>query len=374
MHFLGTSALVRPLPPTSPKCGSETFQVRTLLGCVKVGVYKPLDVLSLTQSNNLNGSIAISNGGSPATNLCWDGSTITGEAELTAVVNAGAIDILIALNSLNHDPVWSESTKTVISTALADGKLDKLLLFDRYANGDVKFPGLPPGSVIRSNFWEPLVPINATASPNVGPAGTVGTWSGCSSNHGYIAPVAPLSKAQYHFRRQPDSNPVSVQFCHNDKLVYYSTVPEDNYLAEALCDSPGGSANKLLANTLWKIATESCFALLPTTYRLWNAATDKLVQPLVNGRSYCIDYPYNIEAQVTCPSLPVGIKLWKQHDGSTIARQKESEAPYYLWGNVGADVKPNPKSKPLLPGVYKVSNLSGGDGITFTQTCTSPGA
>ena len=61
MHFLGTSALVRPLPPTSPKCGSETFQVRTLLGCVKVGVYKPLDVLSLTQSNNLNGSIAISN-------------------------------------------------------------------------------------------------------------------------------------------------------------------------------------------------------------------------------------------------------------------------------------------------------------------------
>ena len=285
MHFLGTSALVRPLPPTSPKCGSETFQVRTLLGCVKVGVYKPLDVLSLTQSNNLNGSIAISNGGSPATNLCWDGSTITGEAELTAVVNAGAIDILIALNSLNHDPVWSESTKTVISTALADGKLDKLLLFDRYANGDVKFPGLPPGSVIRSNFWEPLVPINATASPNVGPAGTVGTWSGCSSNHGYIAPVAPLSKAQYHFRRQPDSNPVSVQFCHNDKLVYYSTVPEDNYLAEALCDSPGGSANKLLANTLWKIATESCFALLPTTYRLWNAATDKLVEPLVNGRS-----------------------------------------------------------------------------------------
>lgn len=73
------------------------------------------------------------------------------------------------------------------------------------------------------------------------------------------------------------------------------------------------------------------------------------------------------------PHPPVGIKI-SPHRGSTIARQKECEAPYFLWGNNGADILPNPNKKPLPPGVYKGSDLAGGDEITFTQTCTSLGA
>ena len=76
---------------------------------------------------------------------------------------------------------------------------------------------------------------------------------------------------------------------------------------------------------------------------------------------------------MACPALPVGIKIWPQ-GGATHARQKEYEAPYYLWGNNGADVLPNPKKKLLPPGVYKVSDRAGGDTISFTQTCTSHGA
>lgn len=45
-----------------------------------------------------------------------------------------------------------------------------------------------------------------------------------------------------------------------------------------------------------------------------------------------------------------------------------------MWGNNGADILPNPNKKPLPPGVYKGSDLAGGDEITFTQTCTSLGA
>lgn len=241
-----------------------------------MAVYQRAFNFEFYQVNNVHATIDTSNNGSPATNLCWDGSTITSEDALTAAVNTNTIDILIAF-STGDQAVWSESTKNFISTALADGKLQKLLLFDRYASegnvtGDVQFPGLAAGSVVYG-LAEPSTPINALSSPNVGPAGTVGSWSGCNSNHGYIKPVTPLPEAEYHFQRQPDSNAVSAQFCHNQKLVYYSTTPNP-----------------------------------------------------------------------------------------------------YLWGNVDTDVKPNPKKKPLVPGVYEVSDLSDRNEIAFTQNCTGSGA
>ena len=335
-------------------------------------MYQP-SFLTTTEANNIQAAITTSNGGSPPTNLCWNGSPIIDEGTLTSAVNSGTIDILVGLNWNNGAPIWSEATKTAISAALHAGTLQKLLVYDRFANNDVQFPGLEAGSVVLEFGVEPIRPIIALDSPNVGPAGTVGTWSACWSNHGYIVPVVPLSQAEFHYERVPDTKPVSVQFCHNDKLVYYSTTPQDAYLDGYTCDLPFGSANMLFANTLWKIATEFCCVPSPTTYRLWNAATDTLVGTLDNGTSYCIDYPYNIEAQVTCPTLPVGMKIWPQ-GGSTIARQKEYEAPYYLWGNNGADVLPNPKKKPLPLGVYHVSDLSGGNSISFTQTCISLGA
>ena len=214
---------------------------------------------------------------------------------------------------------------------------------------------------------DPIDPISPLDSPNVGPAGNVGTWSGCGSNLGYIAPVSALSQGEFHFRRQPDGQPVSIQFRYDQKLVYYSTIPQDAFPygdANFGCPDPVESLNKLFANTSWKIATESCCEA--TTYYLWNAATNTPDTPIVNGESYCINYKYNIEARVSCQTLPVGMKIWPE-GGSTIARQKEYEAPYFLWGNNAADVLPN--KKPLPAGVYHLSNLDGGDKITFTQTC-----
>jgi len=259
--------------------------------------------LTTTEANNIQAAITTSNGGSPPTNLCWNGSPIIDEGTLTSAVNSGTIDILVGLNWNNGAPIWSEATKTAISAALHAGTLQKLLVYDRFANNDVQFPGLEAGSVVLEFGVEPIRPIIALVSPNVGPAGTVGTWSACWSNHGYIVPVVPLSQAEFHYERVPDTKPVSVQFCHNDKLVYYSTTPQDAYL-DGYTYLPVGSANMLFANTLWKIATEFCCVPSPTTYRLWNSANNTLVGTLVNGTSYCIDYPYNIEAQDTCPILP----------------------------------------------------------------------
>lgn len=109
---------------------------------------------------------------------------------------------------------------------------------------------------------------------------------------------------------------------------------------------------------------------MPTSYRLWNANTNLFVGELTNRSSYCINYRYNIEVIPRCRTW---LKIWKD-GGSVIARQKdEYEAPFYLWGKNGADVLPNPKKKPLPPGTYKVSNLAGGDEITFTQTSPSQG-
>ena len=135
-------------------------------------------------------------------------------------VSSGSVDLLIALNQNFFNAVWWDANATVVASALTAGTLKKLRVYDRYANNDVKFPGVAPGCVVQgtSDFIEPISPLD---SPNVGPAGTVGTWSGCASNHGYIVPVGALSQAEFHFRRQVDLQPMSVQFCYDQRLVYF---------------------------------------------------------------------------------------------------------------------------------------------------------
>lgn len=105
-----------------------------------------------------------------------------------------------------------------MACTISDGALQKLLVFDGYAD-DVKFPGLAPGSVVRSVVVEPIQPISALSTPNVGPGGTVGTWEGWYSNQGYIVPTSPLDQTKLHFEREADSEPISVQFCYDDQLV-----------------------------------------------------------------------------------------------------------------------------------------------------------
>ena len=89
-------------------------------------------------------------------------------------VSSGSVDLLIALNQNFFNAVWWDANATVVASALTAGTLKKLRVYDRYANNDVKFPGLAPGCVVQgtSDFIEPISPLD---SPNVGPAGTVGT-------------------------------------------------------------------------------------------------------------------------------------------------------------------------------------------------------
>ena len=73
------------------------------------------------------------------------------EAALVTAVRSGSIDLLIALNWGFHNAVWSDATATVVASALTAGTLKKkFMVYDRYADNDVKFPGLAPGSVVKN--------------------------------------------------------------------------------------------------------------------------------------------------------------------------------------------------------------------------------
>jgi hypothetical protein len=186
-------------------------------------------------------------------NICWDGSTITTEAALLLVL--GTFDILLGLNPDNGNPIWTDVARDAIGIALGDNVLQKLFVYDRFCDYDVKVPGLAAGQVVRS-FYEPIMPLLSLESPNVGPAGTVGEWSACSSNHGYIIDNPDM---EVHFVRTSDQEAVSVEYCFGNKVVYYSTTPQDFYLAEYYpCDYPVGSANNLFKNTIAKLAQSSC--------------------------------------------------------------------------------------------------------------------
>lgn len=185
-------------------------------------------------------------------NICWDGSTVTNEADLLLVL--GTFDILLGLNPDNSNPIWTDVARDAISIALSDNLLQKLIVYDRFCNYDVKVPGLAAGQVVRS-FYEPIKPVLSLERPNIGPAGMVGEWSACSSNHGYIIDNPDMDA---HFVRTADEEAVSVEYCFGNKIVYYSTTPQDFYLYGYTCDYPAGSANNLFKNTIAKLAQSSC--------------------------------------------------------------------------------------------------------------------
>jgi Domain of unknown function (DUF4082) len=107
------------------------------------------------------------------------------------------------------------------------------------------------------------------------------------------------------------------------------------------------------------------------SYYVWNATSDTESFEIYDGFSGCIPgNRYNIEARPNCQTpTTVAFKL----KGVTVNFQKkwtESEAPFFLWTNVGADVKPSYLL--LLNGVYTLTvNTTATDAetFTFTQAC-----
>ena len=75
-------------------------------------------------------------------------------------------------------PFGRKPRKPAISAALAAGKPQKLLAFDRYATTDVKIPGLEAGSVTRFLPTEPVTPIDAAISPKCRPGRHGGSVEG----------------------------------------------------------------------------------------------------------------------------------------------------------------------------------------------------
>lgn len=108
-------------------------------------------------------------------------------------------------------------------------------------------------------------------------------------------------------------------------------------------------------------------------YYIWDPTTNLVVTELSNNAAICIPRLYSIEAR-RCQepaTFPVQFKL--SNSTHAVHRQKEYEAPYFLFGDTttgsSTDVKPNPK--PLPPGPYSLYTTVDGvtEIITFTQTC-----
>lgn len=105
----------------------------------------------MSPADNINAAIGIANVATPPANLCWSGSAITDEAGLVTAVSSGSVDLLIALNQNFFNAVWWDANATVVASALTAGTLKKkFMVYDRYADNDVKFPGLAPGSVVKN--------------------------------------------------------------------------------------------------------------------------------------------------------------------------------------------------------------------------------
>jgi hypothetical protein len=149
------------------------------------------------------------------------------------------------------------TTRTALFNAISNIKVQKLATFDRYAQADPMVPGLTSGQVIQSYTDEETVTAyNPTLRPAVGPAGPVSTFtttSGCLSNLGAI--ISKPEGAVVDFYRQSDRNPISMKYCVENKLAYYSTL--ETYFNMWLGSNPI-SRSRLLINAITMIALEEC--------------------------------------------------------------------------------------------------------------------
>jgi Domain of unknown function (DUF4082) len=109
------------------------------------------------------------------------------------------------------------------------------------------------------------------------------------------------------------------------------------------------------------------------SYYVWNAASDTIITELYDGFSGCIKGKlYNIEARPSCPTTSVAFKLYNVTSSTTVKRQTEIEAPFFVFGDNVTIGDVFPSRLLLSNGVYQLFTTVGTNTeiITFAQACT----
>jgi hypothetical protein len=137
------------------------FLLAGVSACDKVYIFTAggLPAAAIT---NINDAINLAN--TDGANLCWNTADTTfDETTLVTVLNQGMVNFLIALNVDITMPIWSAATKTAVSNALSDNKLQKLAVFDEFTEDDAGIPGLEAGQIVKdadSGFMDPVSPLD----------------------------------------------------------------------------------------------------------------------------------------------------------------------------------------------------------------------
>lgn len=103
------------------------------------------------------------------------------------------------------------------------------------------------------------------------------------------------------------------------------------------------------------------------THWIYDTATNAPIRRLVNNSSTCLVHPYSIEVRpCETDTLPVTIRLVRASDGRLVHRQRDRQAPFFLFGDVQGNARPSPETLPN--GSYRLSSSAGGT-VLFTQSC-----
>ena len=104
---------------------------------------------------------------------------------------------------------------------------------------------------------------------------------------------------------------------------------------------------------------------------IWDPTTNAIVGPLENEGMYCL-VSYNLRAALCDETATlVDMRLTNTATGVQIRRQKETIAPYVLWGDDAAkgDVFPNQKKLRNGPYRFRVTVNGVDTDYAFTQSC-----
>jgi len=114
---------------------------RNTQGCTSVAVLGPTGIAPgkvLIAMGMVNGQASCNR------NYC-NALYMTSNDEPTIIAELGNFDLLIVLNESNHDPPLTAGNKALVDTALGNGSLKGLMVYDRYAQQDPNVPGLQSG-------------------------------------------------------------------------------------------------------------------------------------------------------------------------------------------------------------------------------------
>ena len=146
-----------------------------------------------------------------------------------------------------------------------------------------------------------------------------------------------------------------------------SAVPDWTYVPLSF----GGTAKSLVLNG-YPFYDDLTFSQVGCpSAEIWDPTTNAIVGPLDNMGTYCLT-SYNLRA-VTCDETAplVDMRLSNTATNAQIRRQKETLAPYFLWGDdTLGDIFPNQKKLPNGPYRLRVTIDGVDTDYTFTQACS----